>query len=169
MANWSGLIISMANRTSIYHSRLKSDSACGRAGRQIQQWPRFIVSCFRPFPVWRQPDTFTLKNFDLLALLLALAQRISLISGNISCVAIKSKNPKFFHRVLKYNHRQIAQSITTHFLCSRLIVANVHKGAAKLSAAVEEGDSSEVVAEQETRGDPSFLPFPIWLASAFYI
>ena len=50
-----------------YHSRLKSDSACGRAGRQIQQWPRLIVSCFRPFPVWRQPDTFTLKNFELLA------------------------------------------------------------------------------------------------------
>ena len=51
-----------------YHSRLKSDSACGRAGRQIQQWPRLIVSCFRPaFSVLRQPDTFTLKNFELLA------------------------------------------------------------------------------------------------------
>ena len=130
--------------------------------------------------VWSSPaSVLLLYGFSLIHLLLRIlnywsvigtdtfyVHRISLISGNISWVAIKSKNLKFFHRVLKYNHwwkpqpKQIAQSITTYFLCSKLIVANVHKGAAKLSAAVEEGDSSEVVAEQETRGDPSFLSFP---------
>ena len=161
----------MPNRTSTPHAPSQILLVVVLVGKSNSGHISSSPASVPPFPVLRQSDTFTLKNFELLAL----AHNISHIYGNISCIAIKSKNTKFFHRVLKNNHwygwppTNSARYHNLFYGVQGWLLQMCTKAPPSWVLLVEEGDSSEVVAEQETRSDPSFLPFPIWLASAFYI
>ena len=126
----------MTNRTHTTHASSQILLVVVLVGKSNSGHVSSSPASVPPFPVMRQPDTFTLKNFELLASYWHWHIEFPLFLATFPASPSKARTPIFppsakkqsLMKTIVDDLPQIAQGITTYFMCSRLIVANVHKG-----------------------------------------